>query len=96
LRKIKVDGIGMIWYSVYRKEVRMQNRRLEDQTLILEAISNVRKELRARIARGNNSIEINKVMLRLGTLYSLLDVERLAQITQEADTRLAFEEKKVS
>lgn len=63
------------------------NRRLNDQVLILEAISNVRKELKARADRGESWIEIGKVMVRLTTLYSLLNVDQIKVAVEAADTR---------
>lgn len=74
----------------------MYNRRLEDQSLILRAISCVRKELIARVKRGHGDIHISKVLIRLSTLYSLLDVERLKDIVEEKDNRDQFERKKAA
>lgn len=71
----------------------MKNRRLSDQVEILQAISNVRKELKARAARGETGYRISPVMTRLSTLYALLDVERLAQVVTETDKRTSFGKK---
>lgn len=69
------------------------NRRLEDQAIILKAISDVRKEFRGRQAHGQTSIHLCPVLDRLFNLYCLLDVERLAKIVEENDQRGTFEKK---
>lgn len=58
-------------------------RRVGDQVEILLAIRNVRKEL----TRVGNKIEMYDVLMRLTTLYSLLNVERLIEIARDADKR---------
>lgn len=62
-------------------------RRLSDQALILEAIGNVRKEFRAKSERGESFIVTGEVMVRLGTLYSLLNVEQLKALVEKNDER---------
>ena len=62
-------------------------KRLSDQVLILEAIGNVRRELKPQIS-GRERID---VMVRLATLYSLLDVSRLKRIVEQMDTRSCTE-----
>jgi hypothetical protein len=61
----------------------MMRRRVGDQVEILLAIRNVRKEL----TRVGNKIEMYDVLMRLTTLYSLLNVERLIEIARDADKR---------
>lgn len=56
--------------------------RITDQVLILEAIADVRKEL----SEDMTNIEINDVMTRLTTLYSLLDVKMIVQTVGQTDT----------
>lgn len=58
-------------------------RRVGDQVEILLAIRNVRKEL----TRVGNKIEMYDVLMRLTTLYSLLNVEQLIEIARDADKR---------
>lgn len=62
-------------------------KRLSDQVLILQAVGQVRAELKQAYARGENFIVIGEVMLRLATLYSLLNVEQLTQAVEAVDTR---------
>jgi hypothetical protein len=63
----------------------MNSNRLQDQVLILGGIKQVKKELEAHdpeawIAQG-------EILLRLITLYSLLDIDRLAYLCLAADDR---------
>lgn len=58
-------------------------RRVGDQVEILLAIRNVRKEL----TRVGNKIEMYEVLMRLTTLYTLLNVEQLIEIARDADKR---------
>jgi len=58
-------------------------RRLRDQVEILNAISNVRKELRDDLSR----IEMAEILTRLTTLYALLDADGLAKAAKVADAR---------
>ena len=62
-------------------------RRLSDQVLILEAISQVRTELR----EGMSSLESAEVLLRLSTLYSLLDPKAVVEAI--SDDRNTYERK---
>lgn len=59
------------------------NKRLGDQILILDAISNVRKELK----RDMPQKDAFEVMMRLTTLYSILNVDQLKDVAEEADVR---------
>lgn len=64
------------------------NRRMSDQALILEAISDVRDELKSASSNADNtSAEISEVLVRLANLYSLLDVKRIKVLVESADTR---------
>lgn len=59
------------------------NKRLGDQILILDAISNVRKELK----RDMPQKDAFEVMMRLTTLYSILNVDQLKVVVEQADDR---------
>lgn len=73
--------------SQLKREVDM-NRRMSDQALILEAISDVRDELKSASSNADNtSAEISEVLVRLANLYSLLDVKRIKVLVESADTR---------
>jgi len=54
------------------------NRRLYDQVLVMNAIVIVKKQLEEQ--DPEMWIEQGEILLRLVTLYSLLDIDRLAQI----------------
>ena len=58
-------------------------RRLNDQFLILDAISNVRRELRHDMPMK----DAFEVMMRLTTLYSLLNVEQIKTVVEQVDDR---------
>jgi len=58
-------------------------RRLNDQVLILDAISNVRKELKQDMPQK----DAFEVMMRLTTLYSILNVDQLKVVAEQADDR---------
>lgn len=60
-------------------------RRLADQVLILEAIESVRQELKDKM--HESWIVHGEILVRLVTLYSLLDPTRLKQIVKETDDR---------
>lgn len=51
--------------------------KVEQQVLILEAIQQVRKEMRKAQMSGASSIEIFEIMERLNTLYALINAEDL-------------------
>lgn len=61
----------------------MQNKIFE-QVLILEAIENVRKEIRKASMRGANSIEIYEISERLISLYALINVEVLTEAVSDS------------
>lgn len=63
------------------------NRRLNDQVLILEAVSSVRKEFRASVERGDSFLDTGPILIRLVTLYSLLDVEQIKEAVDAMDRR---------
>jgi len=58
-------------------------KRIADQVLILEAIGQVRTELREDMSFK----DMMDVMTRLATLYSLLNVHQLRDIAVDADMR---------
>ena len=58
-------------------------RRIGDQAYILEAIGQVRLQLRPAMT----IMEKMDVMTRLTTLYALLDVTRLKDMVEQIDTR---------
>jgi len=58
-------------------------RRLRDQALVLEAIGEVRRELKPCMG----TIEQAEVLTRLATLYSLLDVTRLKSLVENNNER---------
>lgn len=60
-------------------------KRLRDQVLILEAIGQVKRELEDK--KAESWIVTGEVMVRLATLYSLLDVTRLKAIVETIDKR---------
>lgn len=63
-------------------------KRLNDNVIVLQAIESVRAELFAAHATNpDNWMETGKILLRLSTLYSLLDVKRIALILEEQDAR---------
>jgi hypothetical protein len=63
-------------------------RRLEDQIMILNAIKLVKEELiREWTDPDSNWIKQGEVLMRLTTLYSLLDVDRIMVLMIAADTR---------
>ena len=69
------------------------NRRLDDQAMILEAIKVVKQEMeKQHAAEPDNWLELGKIMLRLGNLYSLLDIDRLTKLVDEQNNRLAKED----
>lgn len=59
--------------------------RLQDQVLILQAIKVVKKQLEEQ--DPERWIEQGEILLRLVTLYSLLDIDRLSMLVLTADTR---------
>jgi len=61
----------------------MSARRLTDQVLVLEAIGQVRSELK----RDMSMFDKIDVMTRLATLYSLVDVTRLKSLVEKIDDR---------
>lgn len=67
---------------------------MKDQTIILVAIGEVRAEAKMAEQNGATSIELADIMVRLSTLYALLDVSRLVALTDAADP--IYEEKEVA
>lgn len=65
----------------------MANRRIRDQVLILQAIGDVRQELRTAEAMGGQSSQLYAILGRLVSLYALLNVEQLEQVAMNSDTR---------
>lgn len=65
-------------------------RRLNDQVIVLEAIAEVRKSLN----KDMNWIEQGEVMVRLATLYSLLNVDKLRDAAVQADQREYHEDER--
>jgi hypothetical protein len=63
----------------------MNNNRLQDQVLILQAVKQVKAELER--CDPNQWITQGEIMLRLVTLYSLLDIDRITLLALRADTR---------
>lgn len=60
-------------------------RQLGEQALILQAVGNVRSELKLASERNASSMETNEILLRLINLYALLDVNGLMGVVVEAD-----------
>ncbi len=52
----------------------MDERILEEQIMIVEAISRLRADLKKASFRRETWMNIGKIMVRISTLYSLLDV----------------------
>jgi hypothetical protein len=71
----------------------MNNRRLSDQVEILKAINDVRNEIKIAHKNGVPNFEQYEILGRLISLYSLLDVENLAQVAKNADIRRLFQKK---
>jgi hypothetical protein len=69
-----------------------RGRRLQDQILVLDAIVDVRAELKAAGEKPSNFRETLDVSMRLLQLYSLLDAGRLKELVSVADTREAWKE----
>lgn len=64
--------------------------KVEQQVLILEAIQQVRKEMRKAQMGGASSIEIFEIMERLNTLYALINAEDLiGAISHSEEERMA-------
>ena len=59
-------------------------RRISDQILDLTAIKEVRTELR----EGMSSRDALDVLMRLSTLYSLLNVDQVKQALEQLDERI--------
>ena len=62
-------------------------RRLGDQALILEAVMSVRKELTDAAEAKAGSINTGEILMRLATLYALLDAKGLLWVVAQADSR---------
>jgi len=60
-------------------------RRLQDQLLVLEAITKLKHELEK--AKHDSWVKQGEIAVRLATLYSLLDVETLKRVVTAADQR---------
>lgn len=65
-------------------------RRLEDQVYVLEAIAQVREELKRAAERGENGIVTGEILMRLSSLYTLLNTDRLLEAAKVADTRARY------
>lgn len=57
---------------------------MSDQAIILTAISEVRKELKAAMLAQSRS-EMQEILLRLARLYALLDVDSLIESQNVSD-----------
>lgn len=64
-----------------------RNRRIRDQVLILQAIGDVRQELKVAEAMGGQSSQLYAILGRLVSLYALLNVEQLERAALDSDTR---------
>ena len=70
-------------------------KRLNDQILVMRALKLVKQELAVEMDKGeNNWINSGEVLVRLTTLYSLLDLDRLeaicvAQCAEQRDDKAA-------
>ena len=62
-------------------------RRLGDMVLVLEAIGEVKRELRLANRRGEGNIVMSEIFTRLMTLYTLLDITRLKDVVKQIDSR---------
>lgn len=60
-------------------------KRLSDQVMVLQSIKDVKAELAA--ANADDPREISEIMIRLGTLYACLDIERITRVLRDTDTR---------
>lgn len=69
--------------NLHEGESEERMKRIADQVLILEAIGQVRTELREDMSFK----DMMDVMTRLATLYSLLNVHQLRDIAVDADMR---------
>lgn len=68
----------------------MNNKRLQDQVLILAAIRQVKQQLAKSMKdelEDNNWMRTGEILIRLTTLYSCLDIDRLTRIVLATDTR---------
>lgn len=75
----------------------MNNKKMSDQILILEAAASVRKELLQNRIDGEPDIMTTPILVRLCSLYSLLDLDALKQVVEEAEANEAeFETKKAA
>lgn len=61
----------------------MKQRRIKDQIEVLLAIQNVRAELK----RAKTKTEGYEILMRLSTLYSVLNVEQLIRLAEFVDKR---------
>jgi len=68
-------------------------KRLSDQIMVLQSIKDVKHELKTANANGGNMLEIKDILTRLSTLYACLDVERIANVLRDADTRDQYRKK---
>lgn len=58
-------------------------RRIADQVLVLLAIKDVREELK----RAGDKRTGYEILMRLSTLYAVLNVDTLIEVTKDADKR---------
>ena len=68
------------------------NRRLDDQALILQGIRQVKAELEKQHAENPEDwLTLGHILLRLQNLYSLLDVDKLAELVDQENNRRALD-----
>ena len=70
----------------------MKNLRLEDQAIMLGSIEQLRKELKQAVDRGEKP-DID-LLLRLSTMYSLLDIPTLRKIVVAVDKRGSWRDRR--
>lgn len=65
----------------------MNVRRINDQIAIMDGIMMLKGELSKAHHSQQPSYVTTDILLRLNTLYGLLDIPRLKELTEQADTR---------
>lgn len=80
-RRVQHGRVGQDIQGTETEDV--MRRRVRDQVLILLAIRDVRIELK----RVGMTIEGHEILMRLATLYALLNVEQLAECVSKGDQR---------
>lgn len=69
----------------------MKQKRLSDQVLVMSAIRQVKRELEQHMVKDQSDWTVSyhtaEILVRLGTLYSLLDLDKLTYLVLQADTR---------